>query len=75
VSKTSTTRSKKPLFKACTNCRYLVSREVTKCPNCGSESFTDDWRGIVLIIDPEKSSVSKYLNIKKEGRYALQLGL
>ena len=70
-----TTRTKKQLFKACTNCKYLVSRDVVKCPNCGSESFTDDWRGIILIIDPEKSYVSKYLNIKKEGKYALQLGI
>lgn len=71
----SATRSKKQIFKACTSCRYLVNREAAKCPNCGSDSFTDDWRGVILIIDHEKSSVSKHLNIKKEGKYALQLGV
>jgi len=75
VIKTSTSKSKRQIFKACTNCKYLVGRDVTKCPNCGNESFTDDWKGVILIIDPEKSSVSKHLNIKKEGKYALQLGV
>lgn len=71
----SVTRGKKPIFKACTNCRYLVSKDTAKCPNCGNNTFTEDWRGVILIIDPEKSSVSKHLNIKKEGKYALQLGI
>ncbi|MEM2021498.1 MAG: transcription elongation factor subunit Spt4 [Zestosphaera sp.] len=71
----SVTRGKKPLFKACMNCRYLVNKDATKCPNCGNDTFTEDWRGVILIIDPEKSSVSKHLNIKKEGKYALQLGI
>lgn len=71
----SAARSKKPIFKACMNCRYLVGRDVVRCPNCGSESFTDDWKGVIILIDPEGSSVSKHLNVRKEGKYALQLGI
>lgn len=72
---TSSTRGKKPVFKACSNCKYLVSRDVVKCPNCGGESFTEDWRGVVLIIDPERSLVSKHLGIRREGKYAIRLGV
>ncbi|MEM0014177.1 MAG: transcription elongation factor subunit Spt4 [Zestosphaera sp.] len=73
--RTSATKSRKYLFKACSNCKYLVGRDESKCPNCGGETFTEDWRGVVLILDPERSLVSRHLNIRKEGKYALRLGM
>ncbi len=62
-------------FKACTKCKYLVPHEIGKCPNCGSESFTNDWVGMVIIVDAEKSEIAKMLDIKKPGRYAIKLGI
>ncbi|OYT48971.1 MAG: DNA-binding protein [Desulfurococcales archaeon ex4484_42] len=62
-------------FKACTKCKYLVPHEVGKCPICGSESFTDEWSGMVIIIDVDKSEIAKMLDIKVPGRYAIKLGV
>jgi len=65
---------KKPIFKACTKCKALVPYEVTKCPICGNESFTENWTGMIIILDPNKSRVAKLLGITKSGRYAVRLG-
>ncbi len=66
--------AKKP-FKACMNCKYLVEPDVTKCPVCGSETFTENWSGVVIVINPERSEIAKILNIKKPGKYAIRLGI
>jgi len=62
-------------FKACMKCKFLVPHEVNKCPNCGSETFTEDWSGMVVIVDVDKSEIAKMLNIKVPGRYAIKLGV
>jgi DNA-directed RNA polymerase subunit E" len=43
------------------------------CPECKSTSVSEDWTGVVVIIDPEKSQIAKTLDIKKPGRYALRV--
>ncbi len=68
----SSERVRKPL-KACTKCKLLVHHEVDKCPNCGSDTFTDEWSGVAIIVDPEKSEVAKMLGISKPGRYAIRI--
>ncbi len=60
------------LFKACRNCHYLVPKKVSICPICGSKSFSDRWRGLVIILDTS-SLVAKLLNISKEGSYAIKV--
>lgn len=67
-------RGKKKPFKACTKCRFLVPHEVGKCPVCGNESFTENWSGMVIIVDVGKSEIAKILDIKVPGRYAVRLG-
>ncbi len=59
--------------KACRECRYIVE-EGDVCPNCGSKNLTSFWKGMVIVIDPEKSEIAKKLGIKRPGKYALQLG-
>lgn len=66
-------KSKKP-FKACTKCKFLTLSEEEKCPNCGSTTFTDEWDGIAIILDPERSEVARILGITKPGRYAIKIG-
>jgi|Deesub1362A_J573_1020465.scaffolds.fasta_scaffold56999_2 DNA-directed RNA polymerase subunit E" len=66
--------ARKP-FKACTNCRYLVPHDVGKCPVCGSETFTENWSGIIIVVDPEKSDIAKMLDIKVKGRFAIKIGV
>ncbi|MCD6563281.1 MAG: DNA-directed RNA polymerase, subunit E'' [Thermoproteales archaeon] len=60
-------------FKACVKCKLLVPPNVEICPNCGSRDFSDDWEGIAIIINPEKSEIAQALNITNPGRYALKV--
>ncbi len=65
-------RPSKP-FKACRKCKALVPRDVTQCPVCDSKDFTEEWEGMVVIIDVEKSEVAKILGITKPGKYAIKV--
>ncbi len=60
-------------FKACRKCHALVDKHAEVCPICGSRDLTDDWEGMVIIIDPEKSVIAKELGIDKPGRYAIKV--
>ncbi|MCS7111890.1 MAG: DNA-directed RNA polymerase, subunit E'' [Ignisphaera sp.] len=62
-------------FKACIKCKALLQPDAQKCPVCGSADFTNEWSGMVIIVDPEKSDVAKLLGIKAAGRYALKVGV
>lgn len=57
--------------KACKNCRFISSGPV--CPNCKSTNLSDDWSGLVVIIDPPNSEVAKRMGIAAPGRYALRV--
>ena len=57
--------------KACKNCRFISNGPV--CPNCKSTNLSDDWTGLVVIIDPEKSEIAKKMGIKSPGRYAVRV--
>jgi DNA-directed RNA polymerase subunit E" len=56
---------------ACRKCRGLSSGKA--CPICGSTDLSSEWTGLIIILDPEKSEVSKSLSIVKPGRYALKV--
>jgi DNA-directed RNA polymerase subunit E" len=43
------------------------------CPNDGSTELSNEWSGLIIIINPEKSQVAKTLGIEKPGRYALKV--
>lgn len=57
--------------KACKNCRYISNGPV--CPNCKSTNLSDDWTGLAIIIDPERSEIAKKMRIKTPGRYAVRV--
>ena len=56
---------------ACRKCRTLTTEKA--CPNDGSTELSNEWSGLVIIINPEKSQVAKTLGIVKAGRYALKV--
>jgi DNA-directed RNA polymerase subunit E" len=56
---------------ACRDCHRLTPHEV--CEKCKSTNVTDDWSGVVVILDPKKSNISRSLEIKTEGLYALKV--
>lgn len=57
--------------KACKVCRFVSNGPV--CPNCKSTSLSDDWSGIVVVIDPALSEIAKRMGIKSPGRYAIRV--
>lgn len=57
--------------KACKNCKFISNGPI--CPNCKSTNLSDDWSGLVVIMDPSASEVAKRMGIKAAGRYALRV--
>jgi len=66
-------RRRRAPFKACMKCKLLVPFRVEECPNCGSREFSEEWEGMIVIIDAERSQVAKKLGIERAGRYAVKL--
>jgi DNA-directed RNA polymerase subunit E" len=57
--------------KACTNCHFLTKENI--CPKCKSSALSDDFSGLIVIFDPDASTIAKAMNIKEKGRYALKV--
>lgn len=57
--------------KACRNCHMVTDGNV--CPECKSTDLSDDFSGVVIILDPESSKIAKLMNINKKGRYAVRI--
>lgn len=56
--------------RACKICKMIY--EGDKCPNCGSQEYSEEFKGRVMVLDSENSEVAKKLNIKKSGLYAIK---
>ena len=56
---------------ACRKCRMLTTEKA--CPNDGSTELRNEWSGLIIIINSEKSEVAKTLGIARPGRYALKV--
>ena len=56
---------------ACRKCKHVTTLKV--CPNCKSSDLTPDWNGVVLVVDPSKSEISKTLGITTKGKYAIKV--
>ena len=57
--------------KACKSCHFISNGSV--CPICKSTNLSDDWSGLVVVVDPAASEVAKKMDIKAAGRYALRV--
>ena len=58
--------------KACKKCRFIYE-DGDKCPKCGSNSSTENWRGKIEIINPETSEIGKQLKLAEKGTYAVKI--
>ena len=57
--------------KVCKTCRIFV--EGDKCPLCQGTQFVENWKGRIIMVNPEKSEIAKKLDIKKKGIYAIKI--
>ena len=58
--------------RACRDCKFITSSK-DKCENCGSTNLTQNFSGMIIIIDEEKSEIAKELGIRKKGAYAIRV--
>ncbi|MBS3074664.1 DNA-directed RNA polymerase, subunit E'' [Candidatus Pacearchaeota archaeon] len=56
--------------KACKNCRRIYEEQA--CPNCSSNDSTKEYKGVVVIFDPQNSEIAKNMKIDKAGEYAIK---
>ncbi len=56
--------------KVCKNCRRIYEGEA--CPSCNSKESLEEWKGRVVVFEPEQSELAKHLQIKKPGEYAIR---
>ncbi|NPB02706.1 MAG: DNA-directed RNA polymerase, subunit E'' [Methanopyri archaeon] len=59
-------------LKACVRCGYLVDKDTEICPACHSDEFTEEWKGIAVVIDVN-SKVAERLGASLPGKYALRI--
>ncbi|MBT4135472.1 hypothetical protein HOD75_03700 [archaeon] len=57
--------------KACKTCKLIYEGSV--CPSCDKKDVSENFKGKIEIVNPEKSEVGKELKITKEGLYAIKL--
>jgi len=57
--------------RACRNCKSVTDENV--CPVCKGTEFSDDYSGILVVLDPENSILAQKLEAKEPGTYALKI--
>ena len=56
------------VFKSC----RTIYNEGTQCPQCGSQEFSTEIKGKVVVLDVENSEIAKNLKYNKKGTYAVR---
>lgn len=59
------------MSRACRTCKIITEENV--CPICRGTDLSDDYSGILIVLDPEGSQLAEKMEIKREGRYALRI--
>jgi DNA-directed RNA polymerase subunit E" len=56
--------------KACRKCHTITAGNL--CPQCKTASLSDDFSGLVIIVDLE-SEIAKVMEVERKGRYTLRV--
>ena len=56
---------------ACRICKKLVTGD--KCPIHPDAKLTDNWKGKIIVLDPEHSELAKTMKITDKGEYAIRI--
>ena len=57
--------------KACKICHRLT--EGKECPACKVKELTENWQGVIIVFDPDKSEIAKELKFTAPGTYAVKV--
>ena len=58
-------------MRACRTCKNISDESV--CPVCKGNEFSDDYSGLLIVLDPENSLLAEKLNTTEPGNYALKI--
>lgn len=58
-------------LRACRSCKVLTDGDT--CPICKGKDLSEDYMGLIIILDPESSELAKKLGIEAKGRYAIKV--
>jgi DNA-directed RNA polymerase subunit E" len=58
-------------LRACRECNTITDEKI--CPNCRSSDLSEDFSGILIIINPDGSRIAEKAGLKREGVYALKV--
>ncbi|HHN81813.1 MAG TPA: transcription elongation factor Spt4 [Methanomicrobia archaeon] len=56
---------------ACKECRRVLSQK--ECYHCKKDSTTNDWGGLLIVIDPDNSRIAQETGFTTPGKYALKI--
>ena len=59
-----------PKPKACKICNTIYEED--KCPKCDSRESTDNFKGRIVVLNPEQSEIANKLNLKSKGNFAMR---
>ncbi len=46
--------------------------EGSKCPNCDSKESIDNFKGRIIVLNPEKSEIAQKIKLTKKGNFAIK---
>ncbi|MEM3422694.1 MAG: transcription elongation factor subunit Spt4 [Candidatus Bilamarchaeaceae archaeon] len=59
-------------MKACKNCHMVIMGTEKNCPKCGGE-LSEQFAGMIIVLDPEHSEIAKIASINTIGAYAIRV--
>ena len=59
------------MSRACKVCSIIT--EDKACPICKGTDLSDDYSGLLVVVDPEGSQLAQKMGITEAGRYALKI--
>lgn len=58
-------------MRACRYCKNISDETV--CPVCKNTEFSDDYSGLLVVLDANNSILAEKLNTNEPGNYALKI--
>lgn len=56
--------------KVCKHCKLFV--EGDHCPACKGTTFVTNWKGRIMVMDPNNSEIANKIGLKAKGEYAIK---
>ncbi len=57
--------------KVCRTCKIFVDGDL--CPVCKKSAFSQNWQGLLTVIDAKRSKVAEHMGFKTNGEYCIKV--